>query len=91
MSVTMKISATELAQLFVDSLGLDDVDPKNIDVHAHLFGSGLGLDSLDLLEIALVIQQNFGIKIMADDPNVEHIFGSLQSLSEYINNHSAAV
>lgn len=91
MSVTMKISATQLAQLFVDSLGLDDVDPNNIDVHAPLFGSGLGLDSLDLLEIALVIQQNFGIKIMADDPNVEHIFGSSQSLSDYINNHSAAV
>lgn len=85
----MKISPTELAQLFVDSLGLDEVDPKDIDVHAPLFGSGLGLDSLDLLEIALVIQQNFGIKIMADDPDVEHIFGSLHSLSEYINNHSS--
>ena len=89
MRVGMKTGARELARLFVDSLGLNEIDPDDIAVDAPLFGSGLGLDSLDLLEIALVIQQNFGIKIMADDPNIEHIFGSLQSLSDYINNHSA--
>lgn len=81
----MTVAARELAVLFVDALGLEDVDPKEVDITAPLFGGGLGLDSLDLLEIALVIQQNFDVKIKSDDPNVEHIFGSLESLAEHIN------
>ena len=91
MRVDMRTGARALARLFVDSLGLNEIDPDDINVNAPLFGSGLGLDSLYLLEVALVIQQNFGLKIMADDPNVEHIFGSLQSLADYINNHSTPV
>ncbi|MEZ2742254.1 phosphopantetheine-binding protein [Paenalcaligenes hominis] len=81
------VSAQELATLFVDSLDLQDVNPTNIDLTGSLFGSGLGLDSLDMLEIALVIEQRFGVKLRADDPNVENIFGSLQSLADYINQY----
>lgn len=81
----MTVDARELAVLFVDALGLEDVNPEGVDVTAPLFGGGLGLDSLDLLEIALVIQQNFGVKIKSDDPNVEHVFGSLQNLADHIN------
>lgn len=82
---TTSVSAHELAILFVDALNLEDVNPDEVDVFAPLFGSGLGLDSLDMLEIALVVQQQFGLKLKADDPRVETIFGSLQNLSEYIN------
>ena len=83
------VTAAQLAILFVQALNLEDVSPNEVDLAAPLFGSGLGLDSLDLLEIALVIQQNFGLKIKADDPAVGQIFGSLNSLAEFIN--SAAV
>ncbi len=79
------VSAQGLATLFVESLDLQDVDPTSIDLAGPLFGGGLGLDSLDMLEIALVIEQRFGVKLRADDPNVEIIFGSLQSLADYIN------
>jgi len=81
----MTVTARALAILVVDSLGLQDVSPEDVDVSAPLFGSGLGLDSLDLLEIALVIQQNFDVKVKANDPNVDQIFGSLQMLTNYIN------
>lgn len=81
----MKVTARDLASLFVDALDLQDIDPQNVDLNAALFGDGLGLDSLDMLEIALVIQQNFGLKIKADNPDVERIFESLESLADYIN------
>lgn len=80
------VSAKELATLFIQALNLEDVDADTVDISAPLFGSGLDLDSLDMLEIALVVQQHFGVKLKADDPNVETIFGSLQNLANYINN-----
>ena len=81
----MSVSARELATLFVDTLNLEDVRPGEVDISAPLFGCGLGLDSLDMLEISLVIQQRFGLKLKADDPHVEVAFGSLQNLSDYMN------
>ena len=56
--------------------------PSKIDPAAPLFGDGLGLDSLDMLEISLVIQQRYGVKLKADDPHNEAIFASLQSLAD---------
>jgi acyl carrier protein len=79
------VSARELAVLVVEALSLEDVDPERVDVTGPLFGDGLGLDSLDMLEISLVIQQRYGIKLKADDPNNEAIFASLQSLADYIS------
>ncbi|NLZ12505.1 phosphopantetheine-binding protein [Neopusillimonas aromaticivorans] len=81
----MTVTARELAILFVDALDLEDVDPQLVDLNATLFGDGLGLDSLDMLEIALIIQQKFGLKIKADNPDIEQIFGSLENLASYIN------
>lgn len=78
------VSARELAVVVVEALSLEDVDPQRLDVAAPLFGGGLGLDSLDMLEIALVIQQRYGIKLKADDPDNEAIFASLQSLADHI-------
>lgn len=85
----MIVTARELATLFVEALDLKDTDPQYVDLNAALFGDGLGLDSLDMLEIALIIQQNFGLKIKADDPDVEQIFGSLENLANYINSNAA--
>lgn len=83
-------SVRELASLIVESLNLEGVDAQQIDPAAALFGDGLGLDSLDMLEIALVIQQRYGVKLKADDPQNETIFASLQSLAEHISAQQAS-
>jgi acyl carrier protein len=83
--VGVSVSARELAGLVVEALHLEDVDPAQLDLAAPLFGEGLGLDSLDILEISLVIQQRYGIKLKAEDPNNEAIFASLQSLADHIS------
>ena len=81
----MRSLAFELAALVSEALHLEDLDPKQMDLTASLFGSdGLGLDSLDMLEISLVIQQRYGVSLKADDPNNEEIFASLQSLADHI-------
>lgn len=79
------VSARDLAALVVETLNLEDVDPQQMDLSAALFGEGLGLDSLDMLEISLVIQQRYGVKLKAGDPANQTIFASLQSLAHHIN------
>ena len=82
--------ARELAQLVVEGLNLEDVDAQQIDLNAPLFNGGLDLDSLDMLEIALLIQQRYGVKLKADDPNNAVVFASLQSLADHIGKTLAA-
>jgi acyl carrier protein len=83
-----KVGARELALLLVEGLHLEGVDPNEVDLSAPLFEGGLDLDSLDLLEISLIIQQRFGVKLMAD-PNNEAIFASLESLAAHIRTTQA--
>jgi acyl carrier protein len=73
----------ELARLIVGKLNLD-LQPSEIDPEAPLFGEGLGLDSIDVLEIALAISQNYGVQLRSDDENNAGIFQSLRSLSDDI-------
>jgi acyl carrier protein len=80
-----EVSAREIASLIVEALNLEDVDPATIAPDSPLFGDGLGLDSLDMLEISLVIQQRYGVKLKADDPHNEAIFSSLQSLAAHVS------
>lgn len=75
-----------LAQLIVDTLNLD-VAAATIDVNAPLFGEGLGLDSIDMLEIALAVSQKYNVKLRADDAGNNQIFRSLASLNHYIQQH----
>jgi acyl carrier protein len=86
---TKQTSASQelaLAQLIVETLNLD-VAADTIDAQAPLFGEGLGLDSIDMLEIALAVSQTYGVKLRADDTDNNRIFRSLASLNEYIQQH----
>lgn len=85
----MDVGARELARLLVEALHLEGVDPDELDLTAPLFDGGLDLDSLDLLEISLVIQQRYGVKLMADDPNNDTIFASLESLAAHVRSVQA--
>jgi len=76
----------ELAQLIVTELSLDGVNPNEIDPQSALFGEGegLGLDSIDALELALAIAREYGCQLRTDDDEYTHIFASISSLSQYI-------
>ena len=73
----------EIAQLIVESLNLT-VLPEDVEPDKPLFNEGLGLDSIDALELSLAISQNYGVKFRSDDENINQFFSSLRSLSEYI-------
>lgn len=73
----------QLAVLIVTTLNLD-IAPASIDAEAPLYGEGLGLDSIDILEVALAVSQTYGVKLRADDENNTAIFRSLRQLSHEI-------
>ncbi|HVA15605.1 MAG TPA: phosphopantetheine-binding protein [Stellaceae bacterium] len=79
----------ELAELIVATLNLE-ITPSRIDPLTPLYGEGLGLDSIDILEVALAVSKAFGVKLRADDKNNVGIFASLRSLSDYIRQHRPA-
>jgi acyl carrier protein len=77
---------SELAALIVQALNLE-ISPDEIDPEAPLFGDGLGLDSIDMLEIALAVSKKYGFKLRSDDADNERIFASLRALTAHIEKH----
>ena len=75
-----------LAQLIVFSLNLE-MQAAEIDPTAPLYGEGMGLDSIDILEVALAISKAYGVKLRSDDELNRKIFNSLRSLNEHIQQH----
>ena len=73
----------EVAALVVEALNLE-MAPSEIDPEAPLFGEGLGLDSIDILEVALVVSKKYGFQLRSDDSNNTRIFQSLRSLCQHI-------
>ena len=73
----------EVAALLVESLNLE-ITPESIDPQAPLYGEGLGLDSIDILEVALVVSQRYGFQLRSDDQDNVRIFTSLASLTDHI-------
>lgn len=71
---------SELAHLLTEALNLETV-PDTIDPEEPLYGEGLGLDSIDLLEFSVVISKQYGFQIKSDDPALSHIFSSLRALA----------
>lgn len=80
----------DLAQLLVESLNLEGVDAAGIDPEAPLFNEGLGLDSIDALELALAISKKYGFQLKSDNDANRRIFGSLRALSAHVEQHRAA-
>lgn len=76
----------EIATLFVQALNLE-IEPQAIDPLAPLYGEGLGLDSIDILEVALIVSKQYGIQLRADSQENQQIFRSLNALAEYIAAH----
>src|SRR4029077_13712224 len=76
----------EIAGLIVQALNLE-VAPGDIDPDKPLYGEGLGLDSIDILEIALVVSKHYGVQLRAASEDNARIFGSLRQLTDYIHAH----
>jgi len=79
----------EVASLIVETLNLR-TDPSSIDPEAPLFNSGLGLDSIDALELAMAVSQKYGIQLRSDDSDNTRIFASLRALAAHIENNRRA-
>lgn len=75
---------SEMAALIVTALNLEDVDAGSIDPDGPLFGTGLGLDSIDALEMSIEIAKRYGVHLRSDDQDNLKIFASLASLSTYV-------
>jgi acyl carrier protein len=80
----------DLAQLLVESLNLEGVEPAQIDPEAPLFNAGLGLDSIDALELALAVSKRYGFQLRSDNDENRRIFASLRALSAHVEQHKAA-
>lgn len=78
----------EMAELIVESLRLE-VSAASIDPEAPLFGEGLGLDSIDALEIALAISKKYGFQLRSDDEHNHRIFSNLRALAVHVEKHRA--
>jgi len=75
----------ELKALLIDELNLEDVSAADIDEQAPLFREGLGLDSIDALELAVILDQKYGVKIKSDDERNADIFSSLSALADFVS------
>lgn len=73
----------EVAGLVASALNLD-ISPEEIEPDAPLYGEGLGLDSIDILEVALVVSKRFGFQLRSDDADNARVFSSLASLTQHI-------
>jgi acyl carrier protein len=74
----------EIKELIIDALALEDVQPADIETEAALFVEGLGLDSIDALELAMVLEERYGVTIEDDPEGNARIFASVRSLAEFV-------
>jgi len=87
MGGNLSAAELEVARLIVDTLNLEDIAAGEIEPEAPLFRDGLGLDSIDALELSLMVSKQYGIQLRSDDPDNVRIFASLRSLTRHIEQH----
>lgn len=80
----------EIKELIIEALMLQDMTPEDIDEQAPLLVEGLGLDSIDVLEMAMAINKRYGVKTKADDAQNRHIFASVHNLATFIHEQQGA-
>ena len=79
----------EIKQLIIDSLNLEGLTPEDIDSQAPLFGDGLGLDSIDALELGLAVKNRYGIVLSSESEEMRQHFFSVATLAAYIHAQQA--
>ncbi|KPN70904.1 phosphopantetheine-binding protein [Neisseria sp. Dent CA1/247] len=81
---------TQIKQMIIDSLGLEDITVEDIETDAPLFGDeGLGLDSVDALELGLAVQKTFGFQLDGEKDNLRDHFASVATLADFIRSRQA--
>jgi len=81
----------QIKELIIDALNLEDLTPDEIDTKEPLFVDGLGLDSIDALELGMAVQKNFDVKIDAKNSDVRKHFYSVETLAQFISEQKANV
>ena len=76
----------ELKEKIIEALNLEEMTPEDIDTDAPLFGEGLGLDSIDALELIVLMEKEYGIKL-ANPAEGKEIFKSIRTIAEYVSSH----
>ena len=82
--MTLEDTEQKVKEIIVSSLDLEDVSPSDIDTEAPLFGEGLGLDSIDALELGMAIKREFGISFSKDPAENKRVFRSVRTLAAHI-------
>lgn len=75
----------EIRELIIEALDLEDLTPEDIEAEAPLFGDGLGLDSIDALELGVAIQKKYGVKLDATNEETRQHFYSVANLSKFVH------
>jgi acyl carrier protein len=79
----------EIKQLIIEALKLDETSPDDIDSEAPLASAGVGLDSIDVLELAMAVHRRFGVQTGGDDAANQRIYSSVRSLAEFLEQQQA--
>ncbi|QKJ86710.1 acyl carrier protein [Paramixta manurensis] len=80
----------DIKQMIIDTLNLEEISVDEIDADAALFGDGLGLDSIDALELGLAVKNRYGVLLSAESETMRQHFFSVASLASFINAQRAA-
>ena len=83
----MEALEQEIKGLIISTMSLEDIGPDDIDAAAPLFNEGLGLDSIDALELGLALQKRYGLTLAADSEETRRHFASVRSLSSFVASH----
>ncbi len=81
----MNLLSTEIKQLIIDTLNLEGMTPEEIEAEAPLFGDGLGLDSIDALELGLALKNRYGVVLSAESQDMRQHFYSVETLAKFVS------